>query len=272
MFRRRGAGPLAIPVVRATMWAMVRRNAWLLLALFGPAILACDEKKESAPPAPSASAAPKETAALGPPPVARPPLVSLDDTACYVGGDKVDFAAPDPRGRLVATVGQKERVANEMLEVQASRDAKTPKVAMVLAVLEAAKAKGALVKTAGRDGAQKTIELHFDHAPLAACSPAALIGKDGAIQVWPAGGGTGARFTRGMAGPDMTRGTAAVRKHAASCDSPAWAVGADDAVQWGLVFDLVQLSLEPTDAGKAPGATSLVIPEKAPSPGRKVGP
>jgi hypothetical protein len=250
------------------MWAMLLRAAFLLAL---PALaLACDEKKDGPPPAPGATSAPSETAA--PPPVARPPLVSLDDTACYVGGDKVDFTTPDPRGRLAVTVGQKERVAGEVLEVQAARDAKTPKVAMVLAVLAAAKAKGAIVKTAGRDGAQKSVELRFDHGALAACSPAALIGKDGAIQVWPAGGGTGARFTRGMAGPDMTRGTAAIRKQAATCDSPLWVVGADDAVQWGLLFDLVQLSLEPSDAGKSPGATGLLIPEKSPSPGKKVVP
>jgi hypothetical protein len=228
----------------------------------------CDEKKATPTTEPSASAV--ASVALAPPPVAKPPFLSVDEKACYVGGDKVDLAAGDAKARVAAILGTKPKVEGEMLELQALRDVKFPKVAALLDGARTAKAKGVTIKTSRRDQSMGEIEVRFDHAPLAACSAIASIGKDSGVNVWPAGGGTADHFTHGMAGPDMTRGVAGAQKVAGACaESYVWAVTAEDTVQWGLVFDLATLAMGAFDGGKPMRATQLDVLADA-VPGRKV--
>ena len=243
-----------------------KMRSYLLAALFA-ALASCEEKK-TAPTLPSAP--PSVSVAPAPPPVAKPPFLSVVEKACYLGGDKVDLAAGDAKARVTAILGTKPKVAGEILELQALRDVKFPKVAALLDGARAAKAKGVLVKTSRRDQTMGEVEIRFDHPPFAACSAIASIGKDSSINVWPAGGGTADHFTHGMAGPDMTRGVAGAQKPAGACgESFVWAVTAEDAVQWGLVFDLATLAMGAFDGGKPMRATHVDVVVDA-VPGRKV--
>lgn len=229
---------------------------------------ACEEKKTaSAPDAPSSSAS---SNTLAPPPVAKPPFLSVDEKACHLGGDNVDLSAGDAKARVAAILGTKPLVAGEMLELQALRDVKFPKMAALVEGARTAKAKGLIVKTSRRDNTIGELEIRFDHAPFASCSAVASIAKDSGINVWPAGGGTADHFTKGMAGPDMTRGVAGAQKVAGACaESYVWAVTADESVQWGLVFDLAIQAMGAFDGGKSMRATQLdVLPDAV--PGRKV--
>ena len=228
--------------------------------------VACEEKKET-PQAPSASARP--TVSLAPPPIAKPPFLSVDETACYVGGDRVDLNAGGAGARVAAILATKPKVEGETLELQALRDVKFPKVANLIVAARAAKAKAILVKTSRRDQSMGELEIRFDHPALSSCSAVASIGKDNAIKVWPAGGGGGESFTHGMAGPDMTRGVLGAQKQAAACDSSLWAVTAEDTVQWGLVFDLAMLAMGVFDGGKPMRATQVDVIESGVA-GRKV--
>ena len=210
--------------------------------------------------------------ALAPPPVAKPPFLSVDEKACHVGGDNVDLTAGDAKARVTTALGTKPKVVGEMLELQALRDVKFPKIVALVEGARAAKAKGLTIKTSRRDQSMGELEVRFDHPPLSACSAIANIGKDSGINVWPAGGGTAVHFTKGMAGPDMTRGVAGVQKQAGDCaDSFAWAVTAEDTVQWGLVFDLATQSMGAFDGGKPMRATQLDVLADG-VPGRKVTP
>lgn len=241
-------------------------RSYLLAALF-PALVASCEEKKTVPAEPAVSSA---AFSAPPPTVAKPPFLSVDEKACYLGGDKVDLSAGDAKARVAAILGTKPKVQGEVLELQALRDVKFPKVAAIFDGARAAKAKGVLVKTAHRDQMMGEVEVRFDHPPLAACSAIASIGKDSSINVWPAGGGTADHFTHGMAGPDMTRGVAGVQKTAGACgESFVWSVTAEDAVQWGLVFDLATLAMGAFDGGKPMRATQLDVVADA-VPGRKV--
>lgn len=238
----------------------------LILAL--AAAPACEEKTAPAP-APPVSATASAAASAAPPPAQKPPFLSVDEKACYVGGDKIDVSAGDAKARVAAALATKPKVEGEVLELQALRDVKFPKVAALVDGARAAKAKGMTVKTSRRDQTMGELELRFEHAPLAACSAVASIGKDNAINVWPAGGGAGDRYSKGMAGPDMTRGVGGVVKQAAACESSAWAVGADESVTWGLVFDLATQAMGAFDGGKPMHATQLDVVVDV-VPGRKV--
>jgi hypothetical protein len=241
------------------------RSQLLLGAL---SLLGCEEKKAVVDAASTAvSSAP--AVSLAPPPVAKPPFLSVDETACYIGGDKVDINAGDAKARALAVLQTKPKVEGEALELQALRDVKFAKIASLVGAARGAKAKSITIKTSRRDQTLGEIEIQFGHPPLTACSAVAAIGKDNTIKVWPAGGGGGESFSKGMAGPDMTRGVGGAQKQAAGCDSNVWAVTADDTVQWGLVFDLATQAMGNFDGGKPMKATQIDVIESGVA-GRKV--
>lgn len=234
-----------------------------LLAL----VLGCEKEpskvEQMAKSATSAEPAP----APAPPPPPTKPNLAVDESGASVGGVRIDFTQPDPRGAIAAALSGKP-VEGETITLDAARDTKTPKVATVFSALSGAKAKAVLVRTPKRD--RTTAEITFRlGASRPDCTAAGFIGKDLGINVWSAGGGTATRFAKGMAGPDLTLGSGGLRKVMASCDAPAWLVGADDVVTWGLVVDLVLSVAEPEDGG-APKAKEVVLLTRAPVPGRKI--
>jgi hypothetical protein len=100
---------------------------------------------------------------------------------------------------------------------------------------------------------------------VADCTPVAWIGKTGTIDVWPAAGGGDRRVGRGLAGPDLTLGMEALHKATEGCESPNVAVGADDAMTWGLVFDLAMAAQHQTWTRTS---AAVVVGEAV--PGRKL--
>lgn len=150
------------------------------------------------------------------------------------------------------------------VDVVAMRNARPSDVAAILSALRSANASGVEVKTEARDSTTQKLPISF--APsLPDCAVVAWIAKDAAIDIWPAGGGRAKRIVRGLAGPDVTLGTDAIRAQWAGCGASAIALGAEDTMTWGLVFDLG------TSALQAPGsrASSAVLVSTA-VPGRKL--
>jgi hypothetical protein len=131
--------------------------------------------------------------------------------------------------------------------VIAMRNAKPSSVAAVATALERERATSASVRTDARDGTTQKLTLSFAKS-LRDCAAVGWIAKDAAIEVWPAGGGTPKRIGHGLAGPDITLGTDAMRTVASGCNSSEIVVGSDDGLPWGLIFDLA------TSVLGAPGA------------------
>lgn len=284
-FRRgaRGGSRFASPVgsrfaKSSTVPSVVTAAAALAaVALAAVALAGCDDKSASSPDktptapasnvAPLASSAPSATT---PPPPPSPPQLAIYEGGASVGGERIDFTAPDPKGRLATALAGKP-VAGEEIIVDAARANKTPQVALVFAALADAKAKSVHVRTPKRDRSNADITFALG-AKRPDCTVVGYIGKDVSINVWPASGGTAQRYAKGMAGPDITLGSAGVRKQLATCDSPVWAVSSDDSVQWGLVVDLILGVMHPDDgpppAGNHGGSVALLT--KPPVPGRKV--
>jgi hypothetical protein len=155
-------------------------------------------------------------------------------------------------------------------DVDAKRNAKPSQVATLVAALHAAGAKSATIKTQGRDNVVAPIAVTFATLPVADCTTVAFIGKDGGIGVWHAGGGTAKKYSRGFAGPDMTLGTEAVRNATAHCESALLLVGADDAMIWGLVHDLVAIARVTPDGGTPLRATQVGVVQSTTPAGRKI--
>lgn len=262
------------PSPRASRASLASRASRVCLPAAIAAVLvlgasACDKDDASSSKATSAASG----AASTPPPVPEPapppskPQLAVDDTGASVGSDRVHFISPDTKGRLAVALAGKP-VAGEELVLDAARNTKVQKVTTLFAALADAKVKGVRVRTAKRDGTQAEIPFAVG-GRLPDCAGVGYIGKDLAIRAWPAGGGVGARFSKGMAGPDNTLGSAGIRKVIDKCDAPTWGVSADDSVTWGLLVDLVLAVTSGEDAGP-PKATDLVLLPTTVVPGRKI--
>jgi hypothetical protein len=229
------------------------------------------EPSSSAPP-------PSATASSAPPrppepPVARPPAITVDDRGCTVDGVSFAGAPAEWQGRLAAALAQNAKVPGEAVAISVMRDTKAPKVEAVVASLGAAKARSVVVRTPTRDQTTGELELTLHHAggkPPAECSVVAMIEQNGSVAVWAKGGGGASKFSRGMAGPDLSSSTEALRKRAAACDSATWFVGAAETVTWGLVFDLAARARGGAEAGATLKPTETVLLTQAPVAGRPV--
>jgi len=239
-----------------------------LLVPFVVVCLSCDEKPSAAPDAATAEAAVVPTVtASSPPPQPKPPVVTVDDSSVVVTGDKVDFCSSgDAKGRIAAMLANKPLVVGQTLEVDALRDVVMSHFAIAMDALRDAKVKAVTVKTAQRDRTMGSLDVAIEHGAVSPCAAVAMVAKDNAILVWPYSGATAQRFTRGLAGPDITVGSGGLRTLGNGCDAPVYFVAGDDTIKWGVVFDLAL-------AAKSGGSfkpASVVVLTKTPTPGRKV--
>jgi hypothetical protein len=254
---RVGAGVLARSLSQLSLASLA---SFALAGLAG-----CDRPASDAAPEPTAaSTAP---AAPAPPPAPEPvraPEIIVDRATVAIGADRVATGETALADKLAAMTTGKPGIEGRGIDVVAMRNAKPSQVADVVAALRGAKASAVTIKTSARDDTTQKMPLAFG-STLQDCAVVAWIAKDGVIDVWPAGGGAAHRVARGLAGPDMTLGMDAVRTQWAGCNAPTIAVGGDDAMSWGLVFDLA------TSALQAPGSrASTVALVTAAVPGKKL--
>ena len=238
------------------------------VAMVSWALLGCDKDPvKTDPPAPTTTPTNQAPPAPTTPAAPTKPQLALDDTAVFIAGERLDLAAPDLKGRIIAALSGKP-VEGETLVLNAARETKMPKVTTLFSALIAKKVKGVEVHTPLRDRSPAEI-VFVTNAKPSDCSGVGYIAKDSAITVWPASGATAERFTHGMAGPDLTRGSEGLRKRVLACESSVFFVSADENVTWGLAFDLARATLYPEDAGlPKPRSVSLLV--KTPVSGRKV--
>lgn len=236
-------------------------------------LVACDKDPPKSEPA--AKAAPTSASAAAPsgspdPTPAKPskPQLAIDDSAVFVAGERVEIAGPDPKGKIALALTDKP-VERETLVLNAARDTKVSKITTLLSVLIAKKVTAVEVHTPRRDRTDGQLVFTTTQKP-ADCSAVGFISKESAITAWPASGATAERFARGMAGPDLTRGSEGIRKRVLSCDAAPWFLGADENVTWGLVFDLALAVSHADDAGAIPSNRSLSFLTKTPVSGRKI--
>jgi hypothetical protein len=244
--------------------------AWVM----GPALLAgvlglaagCDDAPtrgvvpEGTATQPTATAPPSPA----PPDPPRAPDIVIDASNVSVGSDRLATGEPGLADKIAVFLTGQPMIAGNAVSLVAMRNARPSQVAAVVTALRKAKAASAVVATEARDGTTQKVPLTFAGS-VADCVAVAWIAHDGAIDVWPAGGGTAQRVIKGLAGPDMTLGTEAMRKQWTRCGASELIVGADDVKPWGLVFDLATAGLQAS--GMHPSVALLVTNAV---PGRKL--
>jgi hypothetical protein len=195
---------------------------------------------------------------------AKAPEIIIGRMNVDVGKDRVPTSDPALADRTAVFLRGAPAIEGRIVDVVVLRAAKPSHVAAVLDALRQEKATGANMKTDSRDGATETLPVAFVPT-LPDCATVAWIAKDAAIDVWRAGGGVAKRVLRGLAGPDLTLGLEAVEKQGSNCAASQFALGADDAMTWGLVFDLGRAALH------APWTrTSSAVLVTAAIPGRRL--
>jgi hypothetical protein len=228
--------------------------AWLAIA--------CDNGPVAPPPVEAAATVAPVSAPAPEPP--RAPDIVVDAAYVSIGTDRIANGEVSLGDKLATSLAGRPMIAGATVTFVAMRSAKPSQVGAVVAALRKAKATGAVVKSEARDGTTQSVPLSFA-TTVADCATVAWIGKDAAIDVWPAGGGAARRVTKGLAGPDMTLGTEAMRKQWSACAAPELVAGADEILTWGLVFDLAMSALE-----AASTRITTVVLDNAAVPGRKV--
>lgn len=216
----------------------------LIILLAGTA---CDEKSAPAEGHESGAAAVAATSAPPAPEPPRAPEILVDAASVSIGTDHVATGELGLADKVAVFLTGRPMIAGHTVSLVAMRPAKPSSVVAVITALRKAKATGAVVHTEARDGSTKDLPLSFATSSFD-CAAVAWIAKDAAIDVWPAGGGTPKRIIKGLAGPDMTLGTEAIMKQSGGCNANEMYLGADDALTWGLAFDLGTAALG------APGA------------------
>ena len=216
------------------------RNSPIVRIACAALVFACDKEPAKAE-APEAAAPAAAATASAPPEPPRAPDIVVDPGNVAIGNDRVPTGELGLADKISVFLNGRPMIAGNIVSVVAMRNAKPSQVVAVVTALRKAKAAGAVIRTDGRDGTTGKLPLEFT-STAADCATVAWIAKDGSIIVWPAGGGSSKKVIRGLAGPDMTLGTDAVRKQQSSCNASELFVGADDALTWGLVFDLATMS------------------------------
>jgi len=244
---------------------------WTIGLLGTLAVLGCDDgsgsKSAAAPSASSAPPAPPPPSAP-PPPTERPfPTITLGDRTFTVDGEELPWDKLELR--LKGLESRKSEAENKDVSIVAIRTAPAHRVAEATAALHGVwHPKSLTVRTMTRDQAQGEIVVAPPRPHAQECSAVVFIEKDSSVALWTKGGGGAARFARGMAGPDLTASTEALRKRAASCDSAVWFLAAADSVNWGLAFDLALRAKVPDAALPPFRPTETVLPAHSPVPGR----
>jgi hypothetical protein len=235
------------------------RSSWMAAMALTVLSSACDKESGSAgPPQPAATV---PTSAVEPP---RAPDIVVDASNVSVGTDRVATGELGLADKLAVFLTGRSMIEGATVSFVAMRSAKPSHVGAVVAALRKAKASGAVVKSDARDGSTQSVPLSFKTA-LTDCTTVAWIAKDGSIDVWPAGGGRPKGVIKGLAGPDMTLGTEAMRKQWSGCNASEIVVGADDVLTWGLVFDLARAAMDASGTH-----VTVAVLDNAAVPGRKV--
>jgi hypothetical protein len=233
----------------------------LALSLLG----ACDgtQPRDTAEAAaePPITAMPPSPAPREPP---RAPDIVIDGSNVSVGSDRLATGELGLADKLAVFLTGRPMIAGNAVSFVAMRNARPSQVAALVTALRKAQAASAIVGTEARDGTTQRVPLTFPGS-LSDCVTVAWIARDGAIDVWPAGGGTARRIIKGLAGPDMTLGTEAMRRQWTRCGAAELVIGSDDVMPWGLVFDLATAGLQAS--GTHPSTAVLVT---SAVPGRKL--
>jgi hypothetical protein len=227
--------------MKARLRSVVCGGLVLLTAL---AALSCQDSNKPLPAAPEAGPTkPSATAPVSPavPQPARLPEVTIDPSHVQIGMDELQLTVPSYPSQLKVMIGKYPVSKPEQVVVNAARTNKLPDVSTLVASLFDAGAKSIEVRTTPRGQFPGKLVLTADKAIGPKAPPCTYVGmvlKDLGLTFWHIKGGLAKRYSKGMAGPDLTMMHDSLAKEIDQCAATVFFFSAEEGVEWGHAFDL----------------------------------
>lgn len=169
------------------------------------------------------------------------PQVSIQTRSVSVGMDEIAFNVPSFDSALRDLLKKVPVSEPAVVIVNAERKVPTPRVTSVLYALVDAGAKSLEVRTPPRGGLPDKLVVHTEKdvgTEVLPCSFASMVLDDLGVTFWPVRGGLAKRYSKGMAGPDLSAMHQVLQKEESACRSRLFFISGGDAVEWGHTFDL----------------------------------
>lgn len=169
------------------------------------------------------------------------PEVTLDTRHVQAGLDDVQLGVPSFQTALQNMVAKYPVSKPDQVVLNIARTSKLPDATNLVYVLFDAGAKAIEVRTTPRGIFPGKLLLTSDKAvsgKAPPCTYAGMVLKDLAVTYWHIRGGLGKRYSKGMAGPDLTNMHESLQKEIDTCNSTVFLFSAEDVVEWGHAFDL----------------------------------
>jgi len=199
---------------------------------------ACDEdKKEATAPATTAFAAPVATEDAP----KRMPEVSLHSAAVSIGLDEMSLTTPS-FDQAFQTLLKKYPVDQpEQVIFTIDRKVKTSVATKIVYALIDAGAKSIEIRTRPRGEFPDKLVISSEKSignGIPGCTYVGMVQSNLSASFWKKQGGTAKRYSKGMAGPDLSAMHVVMHKEAKTCTSRVFLFSASPDVDWGHCFDI----------------------------------
>jgi len=251
-------------------------GAGLTIAVLAVLFFACEDKvaqfgsRANEQRAVAASAASSGEGAKPTPPVDPLAGLAVDDLGLLLSDQRIDMTAKDAPGRLTLAIA-KLPVKQKTVPLKVARNAKVQHVEQFVFALGEAGAAQVDVTTATRTGEKMAVLKLFPEQLIATqlpeCTLVGMIRHDNSTAIWHMRGGTAFKYTKGLAGPDISATLVGLTDQMKPCNSAHWVLGGEENVTWGPVFDL---GVAVATAEPPTRATNAVLLHESMVAGRRV--
>lgn len=201
---------------------------------------ACDDEKKPAGEAkPSTTASATATATAEEP--KRMPEVSLLESGVNIGLDQLALTTPSFDANLKGLLKKYPVQQPDTVIFNVTRKVKTPVAVKVFYALVDAGAKQIEVRTKPRGTFPDKLVISSEKAvdgDLPGCTYVGMILDDLGATFWKKQGGLAKRYTKGMAGPDLSALNEVMHDEAKLCNSKVFLFSGEDDVDWGHTYDI----------------------------------
>lgn len=169
------------------------------------------------------------------------PEVTLHPKGVTVGLDEILLSVPSFDVGLKNLLKQHPVAEPDKVTFNVDRKVKTPVVTKVFYALVDAGAKKIEVKTQPRGSFPPQLVIASEKSvgnDLPGCTYVGMVLENLGATFWQKQGGRAKRYTKGMAGPDLSAMHEVMHKEAQTCNSKVFLFSASDDVDWGHAYDI----------------------------------
>ena len=200
---------------------------------------ACDEEKKPTEAKPATTASATATATAKAP--ERMPEVSLHESGVNVGFDQLALTTPSFDVNLRSLLKKYPVEKPDTVIFNVARKVKTPTAVKIFYALIDAGAKQIEVRTKPRGTFPGQLIISSEKEigdGVPGCTRVGMILDDLGATFWKKEGGLAKRYTKGMAGPDLSALNEVMHDEAKLCNSKVFLFSGQGDVDWGHTYDI----------------------------------